>query len=225
MARGYRLGAVDYIQAPVVPEVLRSKVCVFVELYQKTAQVRRQSETMRRRATQLQKLAAASLSINSAVAIEQMMQNLADSAGDIIGCDQALALLFPIRPPPAGGAQRNLFSRALRQMARTRNQPRAAQFNRHRPKPHRHANERRRASRSPGLGHHPLPQTPGDSQRPARRSTHRPLGKKSRPGRDVRLRSREIHRRTTRRSSCNSCRSPPSPSRTRSSPGIGRRTA
>jgi len=31
-ARGYSLGAVDYILSPVVPEVLRSKVRVFVEL-------------------------------------------------------------------------------------------------------------------------------------------------------------------------------------------------
>src|SRR3954465_8448917 len=29
-ARGYQLGAVDYIMAPVVPEVLRTKVRVFV---------------------------------------------------------------------------------------------------------------------------------------------------------------------------------------------------
>ncbi len=32
--RGYALGAVDYIPSPVVPEVLRSKVRVFVELFQ-----------------------------------------------------------------------------------------------------------------------------------------------------------------------------------------------
>ena len=31
-ARGYSLGAVDYILSPVVPEILRSKVKVFVEL-------------------------------------------------------------------------------------------------------------------------------------------------------------------------------------------------
>jgi signal transduction histidine kinase len=32
-ARGYQLGAVDYILSPIVPEILRSKVKVFVELY------------------------------------------------------------------------------------------------------------------------------------------------------------------------------------------------
>ncbi|MEM5367686.1 response regulator [Paraburkholderia azotifigens] len=33
MKRGYALGAVDYISAPVVPEILRSKVKVFVEMH------------------------------------------------------------------------------------------------------------------------------------------------------------------------------------------------
>jgi signal transduction histidine kinase len=32
-ARGYQLGAVDYILSPIVPDILRSKVRVFVELY------------------------------------------------------------------------------------------------------------------------------------------------------------------------------------------------
>jgi signal transduction histidine kinase/DNA-binding response OmpR family regulator len=43
-AQGYKLGAVDYIQSPVIPEVLRTKVRVFVELYQKSEQVKRQAE-------------------------------------------------------------------------------------------------------------------------------------------------------------------------------------
>src|SRR5881394_3331301 len=34
--RGYALGAVDYILAPIIPEVLRAKIAVFVELYRKT---------------------------------------------------------------------------------------------------------------------------------------------------------------------------------------------
>ena len=43
-AQGYSLGAVDYILSPVVPEILRTKVGVFVDLYKKTQQVKRQAE-------------------------------------------------------------------------------------------------------------------------------------------------------------------------------------
>ena len=43
-AQGYSLGAVDYILSPVVPEILRTKVGVFVDLFKKTLQVRRQAE-------------------------------------------------------------------------------------------------------------------------------------------------------------------------------------
>jgi signal transduction histidine kinase len=39
--RGYQLGAVDYVPVPVVPELLRAKVKVFVELYRKTRQLER----------------------------------------------------------------------------------------------------------------------------------------------------------------------------------------
>ncbi len=42
--RGYSLGAVDYIFTPVVPEVLRTKVKVFVDLYLMTQQVRHQAD-------------------------------------------------------------------------------------------------------------------------------------------------------------------------------------
>jgi signal transduction histidine kinase len=37
--RGYELGAVDYVSVPVVPELLRAKVRVFVDLYRKTRQL------------------------------------------------------------------------------------------------------------------------------------------------------------------------------------------
>jgi PAS domain S-box-containing protein len=37
--KGYQRGAVDYISAPVVPEVLRAKVGVFVELHRKTREL------------------------------------------------------------------------------------------------------------------------------------------------------------------------------------------
>jgi len=43
-ARGYSLGAVDYILTPIVPEVLRTKVKVFVDLYLMAIQVKDQAE-------------------------------------------------------------------------------------------------------------------------------------------------------------------------------------
>jgi signal transduction histidine kinase len=43
-AKGYSLGAVDYILSPVVPEVLRSKVKVFVELHTMQRHLRRQAD-------------------------------------------------------------------------------------------------------------------------------------------------------------------------------------
>ncbi len=52
MARGYALGAVDYIFSPVIPEVLRAKVMVFIDLYRKTRQVRAQGEQLRLAAEQ-----------------------------------------------------------------------------------------------------------------------------------------------------------------------------
>ena len=43
-AQGYAHGAVDFILAPVVPEILRAKVKVFVDLFRMTEQVKRQAE-------------------------------------------------------------------------------------------------------------------------------------------------------------------------------------
>ncbi len=43
-AKGYSLGAVDYILTPVMPEVLRTKVKVFVQLHLMTRQAQRQAE-------------------------------------------------------------------------------------------------------------------------------------------------------------------------------------
>jgi signal transduction histidine kinase len=45
LSRGYSLGAVDYILAPIVPEILRAKVSFFIDLHKKTKQLQRQAET------------------------------------------------------------------------------------------------------------------------------------------------------------------------------------
>lgn len=44
--KGYRTGAVDYIYKPINPELLRAKVSVFVELFEKTRQLRLQEQTL-----------------------------------------------------------------------------------------------------------------------------------------------------------------------------------
>lgn len=47
VAQGYSLGAVDYILTPIVPDILRTKVGVFVDLYKKTEEIKRQAERLR----------------------------------------------------------------------------------------------------------------------------------------------------------------------------------
>jgi signal transduction histidine kinase len=44
--KGYSMGAVDYVFKPFNPDVLRSKVAVFVDLYMKQEQLRQQSELL-----------------------------------------------------------------------------------------------------------------------------------------------------------------------------------
>jgi signal transduction histidine kinase/DNA-binding response OmpR family regulator len=90
--RSYKLGAVDYIRTPVVADVLRTKVAVFVDLYLKAAQISRQAESLRRRASQMQRLAAASLAIHSAPSIERMLRTITDTARDVIGAHQAITV-------------------------------------------------------------------------------------------------------------------------------------
>jgi PAS domain S-box-containing protein len=53
--RGYDLGAVDFLFKPIVPEVLRSKVSVFVELGRSNAKLKEQADTLRKQAEILKK--------------------------------------------------------------------------------------------------------------------------------------------------------------------------
>ncbi len=46
--QAHSFGAVDYLVKPLVPVILRAKVAGFVELFQKTQQVKRQAEQLRR---------------------------------------------------------------------------------------------------------------------------------------------------------------------------------
>jgi len=45
LTQGYSLGAVDYMLSPIVPDILRTKVSVFAELFRRREQIRRQAES------------------------------------------------------------------------------------------------------------------------------------------------------------------------------------
>lgn len=55
--RGYAVGAVDYLIKPVVPELVRSKVSVFVELAKRTRQLERNAALLRAREQEARELA------------------------------------------------------------------------------------------------------------------------------------------------------------------------
>src|SRR5215472_17024278 len=50
--QGYRSGAVDYISVPVVPDVLRAKIGIFVDLHRKTRQLEILNDQLERRVTE-----------------------------------------------------------------------------------------------------------------------------------------------------------------------------
>jgi signal transduction histidine kinase/DNA-binding response OmpR family regulator len=93
--RGYSLGAVDFIMAPVQPDVLRTKVSVFIDLYRKTQEVTHQREALRRYADQLQQLSRASLAIHSAGTIAEVLDAVGERAGRIVGARQVAITAAP----------------------------------------------------------------------------------------------------------------------------------
>ncbi|PZV08754.1 MAG: hybrid sensor histidine kinase/response regulator [Leptolyngbya sp.] len=54
MFKGYALGAVDYLIKPIAPNILLSKVAIFIELFKKTEALRQKTEILQRQATQLE---------------------------------------------------------------------------------------------------------------------------------------------------------------------------
>ena len=78
--RGYEMGAVDYVPVPVIPEVLRAKVKVFVELFRKTRQLEQLNKGLEARvAERTAALAASTLQLRQS----ERMRSLALAAGQM----------------------------------------------------------------------------------------------------------------------------------------------
>jgi signal transduction histidine kinase/DNA-binding response OmpR family regulator len=97
IARGYSLGAVDYILKPVDPDILRSKVAVFVELFKKTEEIKRQAELLHEKNIELENANLQRLGklidLGQELAAErdpkQVLEKFCAASRDIIGAEHA----------------------------------------------------------------------------------------------------------------------------------------
>src|SRR5262249_54552494 len=74
----------DFVRTHVVPDILRAKISVFVELFRKSEKIARQSEFLHRRAEQLHRLTDAALAVSAAGSIDGVLAVTTQQARDIL---------------------------------------------------------------------------------------------------------------------------------------------
>ncbi|WP_323740710.1 hybrid sensor histidine kinase/response regulator [Caenimonas koreensis] len=96
--RGYALGAVDYIPSPVVPEVLRSKVRVFVELFRMNRQLQLQAVARE----DLARSEAARTAAEEAIARADFLAEASEQLSRSLHLDETISAILSICVPMLG---------------------------------------------------------------------------------------------------------------------------
>jgi len=113
--RGYRYGAVDFLQVPIVPEILRSKVGVFVDLYRKTRELEELNHALERRVAQrTAELEEASRNKDEFLAV--LAHELRNPLAAIRSATQVIA--FPQVPPAVSAKSIGVIQRQIEQLVR-----------------------------------------------------------------------------------------------------------
>lgn len=91
--QGYQRGAVDYVSVPVVPELLRAKVSVFVELFRKTRELENVNHELRTAETNLRRMAGRLMNIQDTER-RRVARDLHDGLGQyLVGIKMGIDLI------------------------------------------------------------------------------------------------------------------------------------
>jgi signal transduction histidine kinase len=106
--KGYQMGAVDFVFAPVVPEILRAKVSVFVELYRQRLELAEINEQLRGEIAERKRAQEQALHAERLAAIGQMVTGLAHESRNALQQIQAAVEMLNRRL--AGKQEANLVN-------------------------------------------------------------------------------------------------------------------
>ena len=87
--KGYQLGAVDYVSIPVVPEILRGKVSVLVELHSQRKELQKLNESLAQANAQLE-VTNTTLQAERARELEVFNRHLLQANAELASANQAL---------------------------------------------------------------------------------------------------------------------------------------